>query len=153
MAGATAHPTAAWVAPAAKNLVRDLEDTGCRARFPIRDGMCPAPFEAVPADAGIEVVPTGARTPGMNSIVERRVRTCRRDLLDRILIWNQRHLLHALPEFGTFYHFHRPHQGTTNARPLSPLPAPIADTDELVRLDMRRSDRLGGILHASERAA
>ncbi|WP_010309513.1 hypothetical protein [Saccharopolyspora spinosa] len=31
--GTTAHPTAAWVAQAATNLVIDLEETGCRARF------------------------------------------------------------------------------------------------------------------------
>jgi putative transposase len=35
--GATAHPSVAWVVQAAKNLVMDLEGTGCRARFMIRD--------------------------------------------------------------------------------------------------------------------
>ena len=35
----------------------------------------------------------------------------RRELLDRTLIWNQHHLLHALREFEAFYNNHRPHQG------------------------------------------
>jgi hypothetical protein len=39
------------------------------------------------------------------------VRTCRRELLDRTLIWNQWHLLYALPKFEQFYNAHRPHQG------------------------------------------
>ncbi|MGW7658638.1 helix-turn-helix domain-containing protein, partial [Streptomyces tendae] len=93
--GATAHPTSAWVAQAAKNLAMDLEDVGCRARYMIRDrdGKFPALFDAVLADAGIEVVLSGVRMPRMNSIMERWVQTCRRELLDRTLIWNQHHLL------------------------------------------------------------
>jgi hypothetical protein len=70
--GATAHPTAGWVTQAAMNLVMDLEDTGCRARFLIRDrdGKFPELFDAVLADAGIAVVLTGIRMPRMNSIME-----------------------------------------------------------------------------------
>ncbi|MER5916249.1 integrase core domain-containing protein [Streptomyces sp. NPDC001982] len=153
--GATAHPTASWVAQAARNLVMDLEDAGCQARFLIRDrdGKFPHLFDTVLADAGIEVVLSGVRMPRMNSILERWVQTCRRELLDRTLIWNQRHLLHALREFERFYNGHRPHQGIANAAPLRPLPAPIADPEKITRLDIRRHERLGGILHEYQYAA
>ncbi|WP_219825989.1 integrase core domain-containing protein [Nonomuraea typhae] len=46
----------------------------------------------------------------MNSTMERWIQTCRREPLDRTLIWNQPHLLHALREFETFYNEHRPHR-------------------------------------------
>ncbi|MEU1601052.1 hypothetical protein ABZ468_52265 [Streptomyces sp. NPDC005708] len=81
------------------------------------------------------------------------MQTCRRELLDRILIWDQRHLLHALREFETFYNEHRPHQGLTNDRPLHLLPAPIEDPDQIARLDIRRRARLGGTLHKYQHAA
>lgn len=153
--GATAHPTASWVTQVAKNLVMDLEDAGCRARFLIRDrdGKFPQLFDEVLKDAGIEVVLSGVRIPRMNSIMERWVQTCRRELLDRTLIWNQRHLLHALREFEDFYNSHRPHQGIANARPLRPLPMPISDPEQITHLDIRRRQRLGGILHEYRHAA
>jgi transposase InsO family protein len=89
----------------------------------------------------------------MNAIMERWVQTCRRELLDRTLIWNQRHLIHALGEFEHFYNDDRPHQGLANARPLHPLPAPITDLDYTTPLHIRRRDRLASILHEYEHAA
>jgi putative transposase len=89
----------------------------------------------------------------MNAIMERMVYTCRRELLDRTLIWNHRHLLHSLREFEQFYNGHRPHQGINNARPLNSLPAPITDPGKIDRLDIRKRDRLGGILHEFHHAA
>ncbi|MFE4250659.1 putative ATP-grasp-modified RiPP [Streptomyces sp. NPDC056910] len=153
--GTSAHPTASWVVQAAKNLVMDLEDAGCRARYLIRDrdGKFPQPFDDVLNDAGIEVVLSGIRIPRMNSITERWVQTCRREMLDRTLIWNQRHLLHALREFEKFYNEHRPHQGHANACPLHSLPAPIKDPDRIAHLDIRRRDRLGSTLHEYHHAA
>ncbi|MGW4825762.1 integrase core domain-containing protein [Streptomyces sp. NPDC004227] len=153
--GATAHPSASWVVQAAKNLVMDLEDAGCRARFMIRDrdGKFPRAVRRDLEGRGIEVVLSGVRMPRMNSIMERWVQTCRRELLDRTLIWNQRHLLHALREFERFYNRHRPHQGIANARPLQPLPAAITDPGQIARLGIRRRERLGGILHEYQHAA
>jgi putative transposase len=125
------------------------------ARYLIRDrdGKYPVLFDAILADAGIRIVRSGVQMPRMNAIMERWVRTCRRELLDRTLIWNQRHLLHALREYEQFYNQHRPHQGIANARPLNPLPKPITDPDQLARLNIHRRDRLGGILREYRRAA
>jgi transposase InsO family protein len=89
----------------------------------------------------------------MNAIMERWIRSCRRELLDRTLIRNQQHLLHALREYEDFYNTHRPHQGITNARPLRPLPQPAADQTSVAQLDIRRRQRLGGILNEYHHAA
>jgi transposase InsO family protein len=153
--GATAHPTAAWVTQAARNLAMDLHDAGATVRFLIRDrdGKYPALFDTILADSGITVVRSGVQIPRMNAIMERWVRTCRRELLDRTLIYNWRHLLHALREYEAHDNSHRPHQGMGNARPLAPLPEPITSPDQLAQLRIRRRDRLGGLLHEYEHAA
>jgi putative transposase len=153
--GVTANPSAVWVTQTARNLVMDLEDAGCRVKYLIRDrdGKYPMGFDQVFADVGITVVRSGVRVPRMNAIMERWVRTCRRELLDRTLVFNQRHLLHALREFEVFYNTHRAHQGIANARPLAPLPESITDPDRLAHLSIHRRDRLGGILHEYEHAA
>jgi putative transposase len=153
--GATPHPAASWVAQAAKNLVMDLQDAGASARFVIRDrdGKFPGLFDAVLQDAGIKVVLSGVQMPRMNSIMERWVQTCRHELLDRTLIWNQRHLLHSLREFEHFYNQHRPHRTLRAAAPMRPLPQPITDPEQIAHLDVRRRDRLGGTLHEYRHAA
>ena len=153
--GATAHPTAAWVTHAARNFLMDFDDAGSSARFLIRDrdGKFPALFDTILADTGIHVVLTGVRIPRMNSIMERWIQSCRHELLDRTLIWNQQHLLHALREYEQFYNTHRPHQGIANARPLHPLPQPITNQAKISDLDVRRRQRLGGILNEYHHAA
>jgi transposase InsO family protein len=153
--GATTHPTAAWVTQTARNLVMDLEDAGCQVRYLIRDrdGKYPALFDAVLADAGVEVVLSGVRIPRMNSIMERWIQACRHELLDRTLIFDQAHLLWARREYERHHNGHRPHRGIANDRPLAPLPEPITDLDRLAHLNIRRRDRLGGLLHEYDHAA
>jgi putative transposase len=153
--GATAHPTAARVGHAARNLAMDLEDAGCKVKCLIRDrdGKYPALFDAILADAGIDVVLSGIQMPRMNAIMERWIQSCRFELLDRMLVCNQFHLIHALREYERHYNSHRPHRGISNARPLRPLPDPISRPATITGLAIRRRDRLGGILHEYEHAA
>jgi putative transposase len=81
--GATPHPSASWVAQAARNLVMDLEDAGSRARFMIRDrdGKFPGLFDAILADADIEPVLSRVQMPRMKTIMERWVQSCRGGIL------------------------------------------------------------------------
>jgi transposase InsO family protein len=153
--GATAHPTATWVTQTARNLLMDLDDIGLQIKYLIRDrdGKYPALFDAILADAGVTVMLSGVRMPRMNSIMERWIRSCRHELLDRTLIWNQAHLLWALREYERHHNRHRPHRGIANARPMRPLPEPITDPAAITRLRIRRNDRLGGLLHEYDRAA
>jgi hypothetical protein len=140
---------------AAKNLVMDLEDAGCRAKFLIRDrdGKFPELFDAVLADAGIEIVLSGIRMPRMNALTERWIQTCQRELpgphadleptppAERPA--RVRRLLQLPP--APPGHHQRP--------PAVPAPPPITAPDDFARLDIRRRDRLGGILHEYQHAA
>src|SRR5258708_5955642 len=153
--GVTAHPDGAWTVQQARNLLIDLGERATRFRFLIRDraGQFTEAFDAVLSGAGMEVAKIPPRSPRANSIMERWVQTCQHELLNRTLIWNQSHLLHALREFEQFYNGHRPHQGIANARPLQPLPVPLVVPDQIAILDIRRRDRLGGVLHEYHHAA
>jgi transposase InsO family protein len=133
----------------------DLKDAGSRSRFLIRDrnSKFTQAFDAVLADAGLRIVRSGVRMPRRNSFMERWIQTCRRELLDRTLIWNQSHLLHALREFETFYNEHRPHRALEHAAPLRPLPEPISASGHISHQEVRRRDRLGGTFHEYRHAA
>jgi putative transposase len=63
-----------------------------------RDGKFTALFDEVFTTEGIRVVLTAPQAPRMNAIMERWVGSVRRELLDRILIMNERHLRKVLAE-------------------------------------------------------
>ena len=69
-----------------------------------------AAFDAVLADAGIRTVLCNVRTPRMNAIAERWIGGCRRERLDRTLIWNEAHLRRIRCQYETHHNQHRPHR-------------------------------------------
>jgi len=81
----------------------DLGDARTRAKFFLhdRDASFTQAFDAVFRAAGIRVIRSAVQAPRMNSITERWFGSCRRELLDRTLIWNLRHLMMVLREYET----------------------------------------------------
>ena len=124
----------------------DLEDAGTRVKFVLhdRDASFTAAFDAVFQAGGARVVRCAVQAPRMNSVMERWVGSCRRELLDRTLIWNQRHLMTVLREYEDFYNTHRPHRALNQAAPLRPQPDGVTDLDHF---RVRRRDRAGGVIH------
>src|SRR5271166_1442875 len=143
--GVTLHPTGEWAAQQARNLMMDLGEHAHQVKFMIRDrgSNYTAAFDAVLAGAGIRTVLCNVRTPRMNAIAERWIGGCRRELLDRTLIWNQAHLWRILREYETHHNQHRPHRSLNAAAPLKPLPEPIA----LEHYRVRRHARVGGLIN------
>ena len=125
--GLTRHPTGEWTTQQARNLIMDLGEQTHRVKFMIRDRGpdFTAAFDAVLADAGIRTVLCNVATPRMNAIAERWIGGCRRELLDRTLIWNQSHLRRILREYEIHHNQHRPHRSLHGAAPLKPLPEPV----------------------------
>jgi putative transposase len=149
--GATPHPTGEWTAQQARNLLMDLGEQAHRVKFMIRDrgSNFTAAVDAVFADAGIRIVLCNVATPRMNAIAERWIGGCRRELLDRTLVWNQAHLRRILREYETHHNQHRPHRSLHGAAPLKPLPEPV----DLERYRVRRRTRASGTINEYRLAA
>ena len=143
--GVTLHPTGEWTAQQARNLIMDLGEQAHQAKFVIRDrgSNYTAALNAVLAGAGIRTVLCNVRTPHMNAIAERWIGGCRRELLDRTLIWNQAHLRRILRQYETHYNQHRPHRSLDSAAPLKPLPEPV----DLEQYRVRKQTRVGGVIN------
>ena len=143
--GVTLHPTGQWTAQQARNLLMDLGEQAEQVKFMIRDrgSNFTVAFDAVLADASIRTVLCNVRTPRMNAITERWIGGCRRELLDRTLIWNQAHLHQMLRQYEAHHNQHRPHRSLHGAAPLKPLPEP-ADPGHY---RVRKRARVGGLIN------
>jgi transposase InsO family protein len=151
--GATTNPTGQWVAQQARILMAELGERANRFRFLIRDrdakytGMFDAVFHA----EGIEVLLTPPQAPRANAFAERWVRRVRRECLDRILIYNTRHLRAVLGEYLAHYNGHRAHQARGQRPPdRDALPALVTD---LNAARVRRRKVLHGLVNEHEQVA
>lgn len=92
---------------------------------------------------GSEPVRTAFRCPWQNGIAERWVGSCRRDMLDHVIVLNERHLKRLMAEYVHYYHEDRTHLGlakdTPTGRPIALRPRAGST--------IRSLPRLGGLHH------
>ena len=103
----TENPTAEWAAQQVVNafpfdeapryLLRDNDDIYGQA---FRDRI---------ASLGIEEVTTSFRSPWQNPYCERVIGTLRRECLDHVIVFDERHLRRILSSYLEYYHAVRPH--------------------------------------------
>jgi transposase InsO family protein len=148
--GVTANPDGPWTTQQIRNLLIDLGDRAADCRFLVRDraGQFTAAFDTVLAQAGIEAVKIPPRCPRANSYAERFVLTARTEVIDRMLIFGQRHLRTILDQYAAHYNGRRPHR----SRQLRP-PRPDHPVAGLSQSRIHRRTVLGGLISEYERAA
>ena len=155
LAGVTANPTGEWTVQQARNLALGLGERFEDVKFLIRDrgSNFTSFFDAVFRAAGTRIVRTAIQTPRMNAICERLVGTLRRELLDRMLILGERHLLSVLAEYQVHYNTARPHQGIAQRVPDGEHDGGHLTVADLDRERIHRKPVLSGLINEYTRAA
>ena len=152
LSGVTANPRQAWVIQQARNLTMVLAERVRPVSYLVRDrdAKFTSRFDEVFRSERIEVIRTPVRAPRANAYAERFIGSVRRECLDRTLICHRRQLETVLTEYIEHYNQHRPHRSLEQASPLA-MTSALASCPDVMQL--RRADRLGGLLHEYRLAA
>jgi len=141
----TYHPTVEWTA---QQIVEAFPfDTAPRYLLRDRDCIYGAQSQTRVKSLGIEEVLTASRSPWQSPYVERLIGSIRRECLNHIIIFNERHLRRQLKSYVTYYHEARTHLSLDKQ---SPVPRLIQDPGQgnIVAIP-----HVGGLHHEYRRAA
>jgi transposase InsO family protein len=154
LAGVSAHPTGAWTTQAARNLMMDLSDRATTIKFLLRDrdSRFTTAFDAVFTTDGIRILTSPPQAPRANAICERMIGTLRREVLDRVLIVNERHLRGILATYLHHFNTARPHRTLGQLAPHQAKTQPPHVTN-LADHQARRRPILGGLTSEYQIAA
>jgi putative transposase len=141
----TANPTAEWTA---RQITEAFpESTAPRYMIRDRDGIYGDIFRGRVKSMGIEEVLIAPHSPWQNPYVERMIGSIRRELLDHIIVLDERHLRRLLREYLGYYHGARTHLSLGRDAPV-PRPVQPPEMGNVVSFPV-----LGGLHHRYERHA
>jgi transposase InsO family protein len=143
----TRHPTSAWVS----QQLRETFPYDSVPEYLIFDRAANFSEEVVSTVKSFGIAPkrTSFRSPWQNGVAERWVGNCRRDLLNHVIVLNERHLKRLMDEYIRYYHDDRTHLALEKRTPGGRVAA--ADTD--VSREVLATSKLGGLHHRYDLAA
>jgi len=102
----------AWPAkPGAETLVYFTYTQAPAVLLRDRDDKFGPTFDHVAEGAGARVIQTAVRAPNMNAVAERFVGSARREMLNHVLLVDDRHFESLLRKYKVYFNENRPHQG------------------------------------------
>ncbi len=144
--GVTRNPTTTWVA----QQLRNATPFGEGPRFLIRDNddKFGVDFDRAAKGAGVRVLRTAVRAPRMNAFCERFLGSARRECLDHVVVFGERHLERVLREYCfDYFNCARPHRGIGQLVPIGAATSATGSA-EVVAVPV-----LNGLHHDYRRAA
>ena len=143
----TMHPTSDWVI----QQLREAFPFDSAPRYLIFDRGTNFGREVIETIKSLGITPkqTSFRSPWQNGVAERWVGSCRRDLLDHVIVLNQRHLKRLMSEYVFYHHDDRTHLALKKTTPAE-RPA-ATGTDPSCKVVFM--PRLGGLHHRYDLAA
>jgi putative transposase len=138
-----------WMSQIGRNVTDAVDGilTGKRYLIHDRDPLFTAEFLSMLADVGVQSVKLPPRSPNLNAVAERFVRSIKESCLDRLILFGEAGLRKAVQNFILHYHAERNHQGKGN-RLLFPRAAEFPEQGIV-----RCQERLGGLLKYYHRKA
>jgi putative transposase len=143
----TQHPSSAWLV----HQLREAFPYDFAPGYLIFDRATNFNSEVVDTikTLGIEPKRTSLRSPWQNGVAERWVGSCRRDLLDHVIVLNERHLRRLMKDYVDYYHDDRTHLALAKGTPAGRKPEKEPGTGpRIVSIP-----RLGGLHHRYDLAA
>jgi transposase InsO family protein len=142
----TKHPTSGWII----QQLREAFPFEASHKYLIFDRDQKFGIEVIAAVKATRIIPkrTSFRSPWQNGIAERWVGSCRRDLLDHVIVLNERHLNKLLSEYVRYFHEDRTH---LRLHKETPLGRAVTMGNAQPRIVSR--PRLGGLHHRYDLAA
>jgi putative transposase len=139
------HPTAAW---AAQQLVETFpEETAPKYLLRDRDAIYGDVFARRVKGMGIHEILIAPRAPWQNPFAERVIGSIRRECLDHVIVFSERHLRRLLRRYLAYYNATRPHQALHSDSPHAREVQPPA-SGRIVA-----TPQVGGLHHRYQRVA